>query len=127
MGNENGERQDSIWGTQDPNQCDADTNGSGNAGQAGESVRCEPKRSSRTDDQGFERHRREKNPGGILRQLRALQAAHLAYVEAHQERLQKRLEESNQHKSKILEEMHQLEEDLLELLQLEDENGHVEE
>lgn len=114
-------RQDPIWGIKDPNQCDVDSDSSGNAGQTGGSVGCQSERGSRTDSERAEHLSREKNPGGILRQLKALQAAHLAYVDAHQERLKKRLKESDQHKSKILEEMKQLEEDLMELLQAEEE------
>jgi hypothetical protein len=57
--------------------------------------------------------------GGILRQLRQLQKAHLAYVEAHQERLETRLSESKAHKNQITSDMEQLEAELNELLRLE--------
>lgn len=56
---------------------------------------------------------------GILRQLRNLQAAHLAYVKSHKERLETRLKENERHQENIAQEMKVLEEVVTRLLALE--------
>lgn len=67
--------------------------------------------------QGFTR---EDIIGGILRQLRSLQEAHLAYVNAHGDRLESRLAENRQHKQSILQDMEDLEGEINKLLTLEE-------
>jgi hypothetical protein len=58
----------------------------------------------------------EADIGGILSQLRELQAAHLAYVKAHEERLERRLQENQKHQRKILNDMQKLEERIQRLM-----------
>nr|WP_293081668.1 hypothetical protein [Okeania sp. SIO3B5] len=55
--------------------------------------------------------------GGILDRLRDLESKHLKYVEAHGERLEKRLAENNVHKSEIDRDMQYLEVLLVQLLE----------
>jgi hypothetical protein len=56
------------------------------------------------------------NFGKILSQLRELQRSHLAYVEAHEERLKARLKAAKEHHDKVLDQMKLLEQEILELL-----------
>jgi len=56
------------------------------------------------------------NLGKILSQLRILQRSHLAYVEAHEERLKNRLKAAEQHHNDITEQMNELEQEILCLL-----------
>jgi hypothetical protein len=70
-----------------------------------------------SSSQGFTR---EDIIGGILRQLRSLQEAHLAYVNAHGDRLEARLAENRQHKQTILQDMEDLEGEVNKLLTLEE-------
>ena len=56
------------------------------------------------------------NLGKILSQLRILQRSHLAYVEAHEERLKNRLRAAEEHHNNITEQMNQLEQEILCLL-----------
>lgn len=65
--------------------------------------------------------RRKTIAGKILRQLRDIQQAHLAYVKADEKRLESRLKENQKHQTKIAEEMQSLEEAILQLLQEESE------
>lgn len=59
-----------------------------------------------------------KRPTGkILGQLRELREAHLAYVKAHEERLEKRLNENRQHQDRIINEMNRLEREIMTLLE----------
>jgi hypothetical protein len=60
---------------------------------------------------------RKRIAGGILRQLRELQQAHLAYVKAHEKHLEVRLKENQKHQRKIAEDMQKLEKVILQLLQ----------
>lgn len=107
------------------NQCNCSLNGGGLA-SAG--------RQSEGDGNGFENgdvpadrarlHRNSEsiidrgtsNFGKILSQLRELQRSHLAYVEAHEERLKARLKAANEHHDKVLNQMKLLEQEILELL-----------
>lgn len=72
-----------------------------------------------TDDPHLSRrHRSQDDPteergtslGGIISQLHELQRQHLAYVKAHEARLEKRLEENRKHQKEVIEKMKQLEE-----------------
>jgi len=58
----------------------------------------------------------ETNLGKILSQLRELQRSHLAYVEAHEERLQNRLKAAQEHHNNVTEQMKQLEQEIICLL-----------
>lgn len=58
--------------------------------------------------------------GGMLRQLRRLQQAHLAYVEAHGDRLEKRLQENREHKQQVIDDMERLERQIVELMEKEE-------
>lgn len=62
---------------------------------------------------------REAIIGGILRQLRQLQEAHLAYIEAHGERLEARLADNRKHKQQIISDMEELEKGIRKLLETE--------
>lgn len=53
--------------------------------------------------------------GKILSQLRELREAHLAYVNAHSDRLRARLAEDDEHRSKIITDMDALEQQLLQI------------
>lgn len=55
--------------------------------------------------------------GGILNRLRNLKKMHLEYVDAHGERLEKRLAENHSHKAKISTEMDNFERELVHLLE----------
>ncbi|MCY7382521.1 MAG: hypothetical protein LH628_08075 [Microcoleus sp. CAN_BIN18] len=48
--------------------------------------------------------------------MRELQRSHLAYVEAHEERLQSRLKAAQEHHSQVLDQMKLLEQEILCLL-----------
>ncbi|MDY7008644.1 MAG: hypothetical protein SWX82_33180 [Cyanobacteriota bacterium] len=65
--------------------------------------------------------------GGILDRLRTLQSIHLEYVEEHGKRLEQRLIENHTHKSKVFEEMHYLEVELVHLLESAEEEDPNEE
>ena len=54
--------------------------------------------------------------GKILEQLQELQAAHLKYVDADRQRLQARLNETDEHRRKIVADMQRLEGQIKELL-----------
>ncbi|MEL7039820.1 MAG: hypothetical protein AAFO04_30120, partial [Cyanobacteria bacterium J06592_8] len=54
--------------------------------------------------------------GGIRSQLKQLQADHLAYVEAHGQRLEARLQENRKHKSKVLADIEVLQKELDDLI-----------
>lgn len=56
------------------------------------------------------------NLGKILSQLRELQRSHLAYVEAHEQRLQSRLKAAQEHHNQALNQMKLLEQEILSLL-----------
>lgn len=62
---------------------------------------------------------REAIIGGILRQLRQLQNAHLAYIEAHGQRLEARLAENRKHKQQTIRDMEELEKGIHKLLETE--------
>jgi hypothetical protein len=62
---------------------------------------------------------REAIIGGILRQLRQLQETHLAYIEAHGERLEARLADNRKHKQQVIRNMEELEKEIHKLLETE--------
>ncbi|GET38186.1 hypothetical protein MiSe_29400 [Microseira wollei NIES-4236] len=67
--------------------------------------------------EGHGRKRGTANIGKMLRQLRQIRQAHLAYVEAHGQRLEARLKENREHHQKILGEINDLEDELTKLLE----------
>lgn len=73
-------------------------------------------RSDRALASGTERKLRVKRLGGIRSQLKQLQADHLAYVEAHGQRLEARLQENRKHKSKVLADIEVLQKELDDLI-----------
>ncbi|HEY9853336.1 MAG TPA: hypothetical protein V6D28_27940 [Leptolyngbyaceae cyanobacterium] len=92
----------------------------GDIGRSSFSDEHEQKRRDRKDGQVDEQcgtSHEESDIGGILGQLRRLQQAHLAYVDAHAERLRARLEENQEHRSQVLQDMQRLEAIVLERLQ----------
>lgn len=64
---------------------------------------------------------KRRNVGGILRQLKQSMEEHLAYVDAHTERLKARLAEDEAQRRKLLAEMAALEEDLKQIEEREEE------
>lgn len=67
-------------------------------------------------DQKSSINRGKASFGKILSQLRELQRSHLAYVEAHEERLQSRLKAAQEHHNQVLDQMKLLEQEILCLL-----------
>lgn len=63
---------------------------------------------------------RKATPGGILRQLKSLREAHLAYAIAHGQRLEARLAENKAYIQQINEELDALEQQISSLLNVED-------
>lgn len=61
--------------------------------------------------------RTKRTAGGILRQLKQIKEAHLAYVNAHTERLRARLAEDEQHRQQIIDDIDQLGQEIVELLE----------
>jgi hypothetical protein len=68
--------------------------------------------------------RTEGNIGKIVGQLRELQRSHLAYVEAHEERLQQRLEQARKHHQQVLSKMQDMESAIEELLAVSADEEH---
>ena len=64
--------------------------------------------------------RRQDLIGKILCQLKELQEIHLAYVKAHRQRLELRLEENKNHEAKIVEKVEQLQAVISGLVQLDE-------
>lgn len=89
---------------------------SGEINKVSQSVTHESIRSDRTLGETNGWKFRAARLGGIQRQLRQLQSQHLAYVEAHGQRLEARLQENRQHKTIILAEIAALEKELSELI-----------
>lgn len=87
----------------------------------------EPKRVNRALGQRGKFTIKQTTIGGILDRLRTLQSIHLQYVEAHGKRLEQRLIENHTHKSKVFEEMHYLEVELVHLLESAEEEDPNEE
>ncbi len=81
------------------------------------SSRDESKRADRTLDKGGYVAIPKAVIGGILNRLRILENKHLKYVNAHGERLEKRLIENHTHKSEIHDDMKSLETLLVQLLE----------
>jgi hypothetical protein len=59
---------------------------------------------------------RKRNFGKILGQLRELQQSHLAYVQAHEDRLRTRLKVAEEHHGQVTQQMAKLESEILKLL-----------
>ncbi|MCT7948282.1 hypothetical protein NG798_00550 [Ancylothrix sp. C2] len=68
--------------------------------------------------------RTEGNIGKIVGQLRELQRSHLAYVEAHEERLRQRLEQAKKHHQQILGKMQEMEAAIEELIAVSSDEEH---
>ncbi len=68
--------------------------------------------------------RAEGNIGKIVGQLRELQQTHLAYVEAHEARLQQRLEQARRHHQQVLGKMQDMEAAIQELLAVSADEEH---
>ena len=98
-------------------QYHSDSLNCGEAGLASQNNENQPQRGNRAvgSDNGWQF--RLSRLGGIHRPVKQLQAQHLAYVEAHGQRLEARLQENRQHKNQILEEITQLEQELIGLIE----------
>ena len=110
---------------QEENQCHSSSRrgGLGSVGGQGEGNGNEITNGSiEGDSKGVHRdskgsvNRREANFGKILSQVKELQCSHLAYVEAHEERLQVRLKAAKEHHDQVLDQMKLLEQEILSLL-----------
>lgn len=99
-------KQDSLWVHADGDNIGEDRRNCDRDGS-------EPKRSDREDFSSNEVGDRETTLGKILSQLRELREAHLAYINAHSDRLRMRLEEDERHRSAIIAGMDELEQQLI--------------
>lgn len=104
-----------VRGEQDPLRLHADRdnleeNRRFSSGDGGEQIR-----GNREDFPALNTEWGEAVIGKILSQLRELREAHLAYVNAHSDRLRARLAEDEEHRSKIITDMDELEQQLLQI------------
>lgn len=122
VGNEGDDRKekadldDPARGVQGKGECDADSIQHPEVRSLSRFDEHEPERTDRTLGEEFGGERRTPNIGKMLRQLKQIRQAHLAYVEAHGQRLETRLKENREHHQKILEEINDLEDELTKLL-----------
>lgn len=113
---EDAQKGTQVRGIQAKNSDNADSD-SGEAARQGSDVSgSESLRVNRADSKGISGEYR-RILGKILRQLRSLQEAHLAYVNAHGERLEARLQENRVHKNQVMEEMKELEQEVIKLFE----------
>lgn len=101
---------------EDSSQHYTNSNNSRQAGKTSENAEYKQIGSDRAVGQTNGWKLRAARLGGIRGQLRQLQAEHLAYVEAHGQRLEQRLQENRQHKTKVLADIAALEKELGELI-----------
>lgn len=113
-----------VRGTQSQSEYDVDANERDASGQAIQADGNQSKRASRTYSQKFSNKGAETDLGGMLRQLRKIREAHLAYVNSHTERLKMRLAEDDDHRQQVIEDMDRLETQLLEHLAEESEEAN---
>ncbi len=106
-----------LRGKESPNQCKPDPFSGFEAGQLGGADEHFSLGSDRTMGQSQRPESRTSRLKGVLRQIKQLQSEHLAYVNAHGQRLEQRLQENREHKEKILGEIADLEKELNELLE----------
>lgn len=109
-----------VRGKERAGQYDPDTHDFDDSGQTSRTARYEQVGSGGTfsPENRQDRNKSGKSDiGGILSQLRHLQQVHLAYVDSHRERLEKRLEENKEHRRLIEEDMKRLENTVIDLLQ----------
>lgn len=112
----NEQQRNQIRGTQGKGQPNADPYSNISPGQLGGKDGNKPERSSGATSKESQAESEQRDIGGILRQLRNLQQTHLAYVDAHGERLRKRLAENQEHRQRIADDMQRLEGIVLDLL-----------
>ena len=99
-----------------PDQRQLDSIISSQAGHLGETDEHLTLGSDRAVGQDERPESRASRLKGVLRQIKQLQSEHLAYVNAHGQRLEQRLLENREHKEKILGEIADLEQELNQLL-----------
>ena len=107
---------DSTRGVQGKGKPDADSIQHSEAGSLSRSDEHESERIDRALGEESGGKRGTADIGKMLRQLKQIRQAHLAYVEAHGQRLEARLKENREHYQKILEEIDDLEDELTKLL-----------
>lgn len=119
MQEENPETQNArtdLRGKEDPNQREPNSFSGVEVGQLGESDEHLTLGSDRAVGESQRSESGASRLKGVLRQIKQLQSEHLAYVNAHGQRLEQRLQENREHKEKIMGEIAELEEELNELL-----------
>lgn len=92
---------------------DVDTDSLGQAGQVSRADAGEPERGDGEALTTVNTQWREACLGKILSQLRELREAHLAYVNAHTDRLRVRLAEDEEHRSQIMTGLDELEQEII--------------
>lgn len=102
-----------VWREQDPLRVHADGDNIGEDRRDGCPDGSESERSNRENFSTANTREGEANPGKILSQLEAIRAAHLAYINAHTDRLRARLAEDEEHRSKIITDIDELREQII--------------
>jgi len=120
VGNDGQEKtglDDSTRGIQAESEFDAHSIEYSEAGSLSGTDEHQSQRIDRALGQRSGRKRGAADIGKMLRQLRQIRQTHLAYVEAHGQRLETRLKENREHHQKILGEMDRLEDELTKLIE----------
>lgn len=110
---QNAKEKAKVQRIQAENSDDADTDSSASSRQRGEISGDKPLRANRANSTKFRAANYIDIFGKILRQLREIREAHLAYVNAHTERLRARLTEDEEYRQKIAENMDRLEQEIM--------------
>ena len=115
--NSNTNARTDLQREEDEGQHYSDSFDSGQAGFFSQDDEYQSQRSNRTLGSYNGYAFRVARLGGIYSRLKQLQAQHLAYVDAHGQRLEARLQENRQHKTQVLREISVLEKELLQLIE----------
>lgn len=110
---EDAEKNTKVRGVQAEGSISPDSDGGQAIGRRSSRRGSQSKRTSRTDskDSGY-----RQILGKILRQLRTLQDAHLAYVTAHRQRLESRLVENLAHTDQLTHQIRELDQEITQIL-----------
>lgn len=110
---EDAEKNTQVRGIQAESSTSPNSDGGQTIGRRSSTRGGKSKRISRTDSKnsGY-----RQILGKILRQLRILQDAHLAYVTAHRERLESRLAENLAHTDQLTQQIRELDQEITQLL-----------
>lgn len=113
MGNGEEDKARGVRRKQDQIRIHADGDGIRETGHSSTTDGSKPKRGDRENFKEDDTEQGAEPIGKILSQLRELREAHLAYVNAHSDRLKARLAEDDEHRSQIVEGMDSLEQEIL--------------